>query len=272
MRRRFIRHSPGKIPLALGLLGLLFFAGGMAVGPLASAADPTPPPAVTADKPARTTPTPPPGAVPPPVVSPLPETPDIEFPEIMPVLVNYNHPLDKSFAPDKLVRIGNTAFQATPETAEAVQALLKAAREEGIRVLRVQSGYRSYNTQNDLHTKKIKALKAQYGDLAPAVAATIVAPPGKSEHQLGLAVDIAAGRLVTSFGDTEAGLWLAENAHRFGFVLRYPADKTEITRIIYEPWHLRYVGVETAGMIRASGLCLEEYWEAYETAMEESAP
>ena len=90
-------------------------------------------------------------------------------------------------------------------------------------------------------------------------AATIVALPGTSEHHLGLAVDINS--VETSFEDTAAFRWLQENAENYGFILRYPKDKQEITKIIYEPWHYRYVGVEHAKTINGLGMCFEEYVE-----------
>ena len=88
-------------------------------------------------------------------------------------------------------------------------------------------------------------------------AATRVAIPGTSEHHLGLAVDINS--VETSFENTKAFKWLQKNAENYGFVLRYPKDKKAITKIIYEPWHYRYVGVEHAKEMNRLGLCLEEY-------------
>jgi D-alanyl-D-alanine carboxypeptidase len=90
-------------------------------------------------------------------------------------------------------------------------------------------------------------------------AATMVARPGTSEHNLGLAVDINS--VETSFENSKAFKWLQENAEDFGFVLRYPKDKKAITKIIYEPWHYRYVGVEHAKEMNRLGMCLEEYIE-----------
>lgn len=225
------------------------------------------PPAAT-ESPAATAPSPEDKPfVPPSETEPAPEdTPEPwPYPEPVPVLVNRDHPLDKSYVPEDLVNIGSTYFEATPETAEATLVLLDAARAEGVKDLVLKSGYRSYATQRVLHERKINQLKPTYGERAAEEAAGIVVPPGASEHQLGLAVDIAAnGRLVLSFGGTDSGRWLAENAHRFGFILRYPGDKTDITGVIYEPWHLRYVGEETARAIYESGLCLEEYVALYE--------
>jgi D-alanyl-D-alanine carboxypeptidase len=88
-------------------------------------------------------------------------------------------------------------------------------------------------------------------------AAKIILPPGTSEHNLGLAMDIIS--LEQSFENTKAFRWLSAHAQDYGFILRYPKDKEAITEIIYEPWHWRYVGIENAKKIKASGMCLEEY-------------
>ena len=91
-----------------------------------------------------------------------------------------------------------------------------------------------------------------------------IAVPGASEHQVGLALDIVCStyyRLDEAFGDTEAGKWLAENSYQYGFILRYPKDKEEITGIEYEPWHFRYVGKEAAKEMTEQKLTLEEYVE-----------
>ena len=99
---------------------------------------------------------------------------------------------------------------------------------------------------------------------AKVKAATIVAVPGTSEHNSGLAIDIITPSyqvLDEGFAETKAFRWLDANASKFGFILRFPKDKQDITKIIYEPWHYRYVGIETAPIIKASGLCLEEFLE-----------
>jgi D-alanyl-D-alanine carboxypeptidase len=94
------------------------------------------------------------------------------------------------------------------------------------------------------------------------------AKPGQSEHQTGLAIDITCEamnyQLDYSFGVTDEGAWVKENAHRFGFIIRYPEGKEDITGYMYEPWHLRYVGVDLAEEVYNSGLTLEEYFETFE--------
>ena len=113
------------------------------------------------------------------------------------------------------------------------------------------SGFRSYETQQNLYDRYV----ATDGK---AEADTYSARPGHSEHQTGLALDVNS--LYESFADTAEGRWLAANAHKYGFIIRYPKGKTDQTGYIYEPWHIRYVGVEKATKIFNSGLCLEEYY------------
>jgi len=96
-------------------------------------------------------------------------------------------------------------------------------------------------------------------------AGRIIAPPGASEHQTGLALDVSSRSvgfaLNNNFVKTPEYAWLLDNCHRYGFIIRYPADKTDVTDIIFEPWHLRYVGAEHAAVIYESGMCLEDYIE-----------
>ncbi len=133
-----------------------------------------------------------------------------------------------------------------------------AALEDGIELTPV-SGYRSVERQKRNFERKIdKYIDEGYSKTeATQMAATIVLPPGTSEHNAGLAMDICS--LYQSFEDTEEFAWLSENAADYGFILRYPEDKQDITKIIYEPWHWRYVGVEAAKEMKASGECFEEY-------------
>ena len=96
---------------------------------------------------------------------------------------------------------------------------------------------------------------------AEVEAATVIARPWTSEHQLGLAVDF--NEVEWWFEDTEQFKWLDAHAHEYGFIMRYPEDKQDKTAVIYEPWHYRYVGIENAKAIKESGLCLEEFVELY---------
>ena len=126
------------------------------------------------------------------------------------------------------------------------------------------SSYRTQEKQEQLYQNKVDRLAAQGWSLeeAKVEAAKSVAIPGTSEHQLGLAVDIVDKHsqvLDNSQADTPAQQWLMEHSWEYGFILRYPEGKSEITGIIYEPWHYRYVGKEAAAEIHELGLCLEEY-------------
>ncbi len=141
--------------------------------------------------------------------------------------------------------------------------MLKAAKEEGI-TLEIRSPYRDMNRQVYLFNRKIKEYMRQglsYMD-AYAVSSKTVTVPGASEHQIGLALDITCDThtdLTKSFGETEAGKWLAEHGCEYGFIVRYPEGKEYVTGIEYEPWHLRYVGVEAATIITGEGITLEEF-------------
>jgi D-alanyl-D-alanine carboxypeptidase len=140
--------------------------------------------------------------------------------------------------------------------ANALNAMLTEAQIEGIGIKNISS-YRSYATKVDLYNSYV--IKD-----GVAKADTYSARPGYSEHQTGLATDVgdAAGlcEFYTCFGDTPAGLWLAKNANKWGFIIRYPYNKTDITGYQYEPWHIRYVGVDVATQIYNRHTTLEQYY------------
>ncbi len=135
-----------------------------------------------------------------------------------------------------------------------------AAKEDGITLTPV-SGYRSRDRQERNFKNKIQSyIDMGYSKVeATQMAATRILPPGTSEHNAGLAMDICVASTSANFEKTEEFAWLMENAADYGFILRYPEDKQDITKITYEPWHWRYVGVENAKAMKASGECLEEY-------------
>ena len=141
-----------------------------------------------------------------------------------------------------------------------LQEMFDAARAEGIYPI-VREGYRTDEEQQEILDDKIQAyINEGYSQWrAERNAKEWVALPGTSEHQLGIAVDINADKSKCTNDDVYA--WLAENAYKYGFILRYPLDKQEITGTSYEPWHYRYVGVEAAQEIHERGICLEEYFE-----------
>lgn len=143
-----------------------------------------------------------------------------------------------------------------PVAAEALEELFAAAKEDGV-ILYATSGFRSYSTQKAIFDRRSQ----QRGEKA---ANRSVAKPGYSEHQTGLAMDVEGhsslgSGLVEDFGETTEGKWLSENCHRFGFIIRYPKGKTDITGYIYEPWHIRYVGKDAAEEIFSLDVTLEEY-------------
>ena len=143
----------------------------------------------------------------------------------------------------------------------AVAAGLAAA--DGVTVW-MQSGYRSVKYQTSLYEKKTQYYLNKGYDNAAAKekAAAVVNPPGYSEHNCGLAADLNSPEhtgLDEGFEKTAAFRWLCAHAGDYGFILRYPKDAEDKTEIIYEPWHWRYVGVENAAKINASGLCFEDY-------------
>ena len=141
-----------------------------------------------------------------------------------------------------------------------LQEMFDAARAEGIYPI-VREGYRTAEEQQEILDDKIQTYINQgYSQSrAEKTAKEWVALPGTSEHQLGIAVDINADKSKCS--NEEVYAWLAENAYKYGFILRYPMGKQEITGTSYEPWHYRYVGEEAAKEIYERGICLEEYFK-----------
>ena len=179
------------------------------------------------------------------------------------VLVNKENSVSESYKPDDLESIKYYAEDRDPqwrymrsEAADAFHRMVEAARTEGIDFV-MTTAYRSYGFQSILWNNAI----GRYG--TEEAANQMVAKPGQSEHQSGLAVDVSSTendyQLTESFGDTQAGKWLAANAADYGFILRYAQDKTDVTGYGFEPWHFRYVGETAAKEISESGLALEEY-------------
>ena len=144
-----------------------------------------------------------------------------------------------------------------------LQEMFNDARAQGYGLF-VREGYRTQEEQQELLDEKIEAYENEGKSKSEAkkLAEQWVAIPGTSEHQLGIAVDINADTTKSSSDDVYS--WLAENAHKYGFIKRYPSDKTDITGVINEPWHYRYVGTEAALEIYSQGMCLEEYIDTLE--------
>ncbi len=187
------------------------------------------------------------------------------------LLVNKQNPLERSYTPKSLKQLecrtaGDKKVELRSTAADALYAMMRAMELEGIINFSVTSGYRSYAYQSQLFESYVNDHlgEGMSREEAEAMALTYSAPAGSSEHQSGLCVDfLETGKadLDESFESTEAFTWLSKNAHKYGFILRYPEDKAEITEYKYEPWHYRFVGRTAAEEIYASGMCLEEYLE-----------
>lgn len=200
-----------------------------------------------------------PAAEPPPAVSAEPAAASTAWNLI---LVNWENPLPEDFTVPELTQLRN-GHAIDSRAYPALQAMMDAARAEGFQPL-ICSSYRTWDTQEKLFSNEAQAwLNDGYSQSeAEAHAAMWVARPGTSEHQTGLAVDIVDQNhqlLDEKQADTPAQQWLMAHCAQYGFILRYPEDKTGLTGVGYEPWHYRYVGVEAAMEITERGLCLEEY-------------
>ncbi|WP_106769049.1 M15 family metallopeptidase [Paenibacillus faecalis] len=183
----------------------------------------------------------------------------------MTVIVNKDRSLPEGYEPDDLVEPDvpfsfdepHEKRKMRKEAAEALEKLFAAAEAEGIE-LRAVSGYRSYDRQKSVYESHV-ATKGE------EEASRISAVPGTSEHQTGLTIDVSSpsvgNMLEQAFGETEEGKWLAENAPKYGFIIRYLQGREDITGYVYEPWHIRYVGEDLAPDIAESGLTLEEYFD-----------
>lgn len=160
------------------------------------------------------------------------------------LIVNKSFALPKSYAPGEI-----------PEAKHAIDQLVAEGNHNGLALV-IRSAFRSYEAQTNLYNNYVARDGQKKAD-------TYSAKPGHSEHQTGLAFDLGNisgdNDFLESFEDTAEGKWIKTHAHEYGFIIRYPKDKSHITGYQYEPWHLRYVGKETARKIYDSGLTLEEY-------------
>ena len=176
------------------------------------------------------------------------------------VLVNKYHTVSKDYKPAGMVKMDNKMttyadLELKKEAYDAYKQMYKDACDLGFD-LKVCSAYRQYSTQISLYVNSLKNRGRETTNLRSAY-------PGRSEHHTGLALDITSKSmgmtLSQDFADYDDGKWLNENCQEYGFILRYPKGKTEITGYAYEPWHFRYVGVDIAKDIMARGITLEEY-------------
>lgn len=184
---------------------------------------------------------------------------DISKKELM--LVNKYHYLDESYTPENLVTISQNyswgekgSQKATEETYEAFLDMWEDANNEGY-YLMVSSSYRTYQKQDLVYKDYEDARGTEYAD-------TIAARPGYSEHQTGYTLDIFEKNNSSqkTFHETEVYTWLKSNAHKYGFILRYPEDKEDITGYSFESWHYRYVGIEEATYIYNNNISFDEYY------------
>lgn len=192
------------------------------------------------------------------------------------ILINSNNLLDKDYVPSDLIDVVNTrqdgreTQQMRLYAAKALEAMFTEMNACGYTDVSVTSAYRSYSRQEYLFNSYCDAHASSYDrskySSVEEYVKTFSALPGTSEHQSGLCCDMhnlpSADK---SFAKKEAAKWLAENSYKFGFILRYPEDKTDITAIDFEPWHFRYVGRFHAAEMYNKGLCLEEYCEIYKS-------
>ena len=194
--------------------------------------------------------------------TPTPEAdalPRIDIQSWQYVLASATSPIG-DYAPPELVTVEN-GQQFDSRAAVSLQNFIAAARAQGLSVC-LSSAYRDYYTQQYLYNRKVSQLG---GD--EAAAARIVLPPGTSEHQLGLCADITDQYYdvkTEALENTAMFQWMQEHCAEYGFVVRYPKDKQDITGVMYEPWHFRYVGEEAAQYMVAHNLCLEEFLALYQ--------
>lgn len=205
-----------------------------------------------------------------PIATEVPEEPFVPATEMdldpssITVFINKEYSLPKNYKPEELV-IPNIYFDLKyydertmlrPEAAAAIERLFLAASNEGYTLCGV-SGYRSYTRQYKIFTENILTKGKEHTLQYSAV-------PGTSEHQTGLAMDLSCSSLKndlsSTFADTPEGIWLAKNAYRFGFIIRYPEGKADITGYAYEPWHIRYLGKGLAKYLYENDLTLEDYY------------
>ena len=170
------------------------------------------------------------------------------------ILVNGLHYLDEHYKPDSLASFNKTCCyedqKARRAVVDAFVAMQQECKKQTDAHLMVNSAYRSYEDQIGTYNRNDKRY---------------VATPGHSEHQTGLAIDVTSLQHPEkwSFGKSKEGVWMRENCHRYGFILRYPEKQSHIMGYSYEPWHLRYVGIETATRVHDEGITFDEYYAYY---------
>lgn len=182
------------------------------------------------------------------------------------VLINKQHSIPDDYTfPFGTINTMKGSMQCDERIIDDLLDMLQAAKEDGV-TLAICSPYRDLEYQQMLFNRKVKRymnMGMSYME-AYQLSSQAVTVPGASEHQIGLALDIVTDSYVSldeGFAETTAGKWLADNSYKYGFILRYPKGKEDITGIEYEPWHFRYVGIDAATVITEAGITLEEFWE-----------
>lgn len=176
------------------------------------------------------------------------------------MLINKYYKLDSSYVPKNLVEMSNKysydGNKTTEEVYEAYKNMWNAANLEGLTLI-VTSSYRDYDSQNQVWESYSNSKGEEFADSKAARA-------GHSEHQSGLALDIVTYNIQSNdFENTEEFKWLEKNAHKYGFILRFPKDKEDITGYSYESWHYRYVGIDIATKVKNAGITYDEYYAYY---------
>lgn len=173
-------------------------------------------------------------------------------------IINTKYPLPDSYAPTLSNAINGSNIQLDSRVSEHYAEMYAAAKLSGC-VLTPYSGYHTYALQENTFNRKVNFYvnKGMSAEEANQKASAQVLPAGCSEHNAGLAMDIVSAS--SDFINTKEYKWLCENAHNYGFILRYPEDKTAITGMNFEPWHWRYVGTQAAKEMKEKNQCLEEY-------------
>ena len=193
----------------------------------------------------------------------LPAPPEIDVNSWEFVLVNADHPLGSDFAPPEIVNVSDSQCPVDSRIAEPLMAMAEDTRAQGLSVY-LSSGYRSYNEQAANFQRVCQNNGVADGKDAKGFYITM--PAGCSEHQSGLCCDITDRYYPTknsSLENTEMFQYMSANCEKFGFVVRFPKDKEAITGVMYEPFHFRYVGVESATYMKENNLCLEEFLALY---------
>lgn len=186
------------------------------------------------------------------------------------ILVNPQHSIPEGYEANIPLGKINTmkgVMRCDERIIDDLLRMIQAAKEDGV-TLSICSPYRDMAHQRSLFNRKINKFMDRGLSYMEAyqLASERVNVPNASEHQIGLALDIVTvnyTELNEGFADTDAGKWLAANSCRYGFILRYPKGKEDVTGVSYEPWHFRYVGVEAATVITEEGITLEEFWEEF---------